>query len=947
MFGFVRGKVKVFISSRSEGKYAVVRKAVRSMLEETNLCEVYAFEDAGGTTQAVITSYLNHVAETDVIIVLIDNKDGVSDHVQREVNRAREMKKKCFFFFCDEDEKKPTQLQEDLKNKGIQYCPIIHEFSDIPEKVYQSVIQEIVDIYQEYCRRDNTQMTNMVDTTQVDIHPLAEETKQRQIETASVGNSAKDPENIDRTLYLSRKLFDGFPMTYGALFSACGLSNASIDIPQEEDVVLSHVLKIVLLDEDVSDDYLSKYRSWVLSKHQANKYTLEAIGYRINGFIEYLHGNLDGFLKHIEGAHIYAQKYKSIPNWLKDDIAVDYRNAQLLKTIQTGGKLQNTEGQQYLDQLDRVLIYPNIDRFSSEIYKNTIRQQIEKDLKSPYTTYMSSPKEALKKIANIFIIAAQNASYTYMMIIKDILLDLCIQGTYNKTAHNQLLYSIKRLLEIGDEKKLKDYYSVNDSSTGRINKEDISSIIQSINRIPFKYNRIRSQMLLLQLFSYYMDEKCFNSFYSSVKDNIFAYMDGGKSFDTDYMLNRMSQVYIGCQYRVDVEEILSYILKITSFKLSDHQYESIYKLIGSLNTLKQLDHGERQSLIDLLKKNIDKAQPLSPSFENALMNVRISFGDQAEELDEIVESIDKDFYSEQYTLNVFQHTELKDWDYIHKLIHKIEKDNNRENKNDNNMYSFTSNRYYYTVGQIIVYENIHLPEPEITRIIKAAFRTLKSAGRLYEEKIEAIILLQIMYITHPIYGIIRKHIEDAKTDANLFVAKNRSFDIAYNNDLLFVEWQLLCELAERTDRNILHDFKTEFASMITKAIDMNDASKIACLNYIEMIAMSKTPSVPKDLFLEMVWVLLLIFEKSNQAEIIYLVARIHTYIINTENQYKEQSLNRLSIIMDNCGYKTKTMILEELSVFQGRHSTVDAIFQKGRVDNHYVVRKLANGEKIK
>ena len=79
-------RIHVFISSKCGGQYSIVRKVLE------------AFENDYGPSMPVTSAYLNEVGESDVIIVLIENRDDVTDPVKSEINRARELQKKIIFF---------------------------------------------------------------------------------------------------------------------------------------------------------------------------------------------------------------------------------------------------------------------------------------------------------------------------------------------------------------------------------------------------------------------------------------------------------------------------------------------------------------------------------------------------------------------------------------------------------------------------------------------------------------------------------------------------------------------------------------------------------------------------------------------------------------------------------------------------------------------------------
>lgn len=90
----IKEKVKVFISSNCGGRYTVVREALRLLLLETGMCEVYMFEEEGATTSDVESSYMRKLERSDVIVFLIDNNDGIGEGTMKEVKRGRELGKK-------------------------------------------------------------------------------------------------------------------------------------------------------------------------------------------------------------------------------------------------------------------------------------------------------------------------------------------------------------------------------------------------------------------------------------------------------------------------------------------------------------------------------------------------------------------------------------------------------------------------------------------------------------------------------------------------------------------------------------------------------------------------------------------------------------------------------------------------------------------------------------
>ena len=56
----LKEKVNIFISSNCGGRYTLVREALRLLLLETGMCEVYMFEEEGATTSDVVSSYMRY-----------------------------------------------------------------------------------------------------------------------------------------------------------------------------------------------------------------------------------------------------------------------------------------------------------------------------------------------------------------------------------------------------------------------------------------------------------------------------------------------------------------------------------------------------------------------------------------------------------------------------------------------------------------------------------------------------------------------------------------------------------------------------------------------------------------------------------------------------------------------------------------------------------------------
>lgn len=96
-------KINVFISSIcGQDKYDSVRIRIKECIEKTNLANVYTFEGKRASSIPAGTHYTFALEESDVCIFLIDNEDGITSGVQKEIDIVNKYNIKAIYYFCDE-----------------------------------------------------------------------------------------------------------------------------------------------------------------------------------------------------------------------------------------------------------------------------------------------------------------------------------------------------------------------------------------------------------------------------------------------------------------------------------------------------------------------------------------------------------------------------------------------------------------------------------------------------------------------------------------------------------------------------------------------------------------------------------------------------------------------------------------------------------------------------
>ena len=143
----IEHKLRVFISSKCGGQYTVARKSLQKLLEVTGLVETYVFETDPASSEDTQSAYLEYVDGSNLCIFLIDNEDGVPPAVLSEEKRAKDKHLRLLYLFCDENKKEPTPMQEEVRANLSQKYLVVHEFSDIVSKAFDSVMQDVVAVY--------------------------------------------------------------------------------------------------------------------------------------------------------------------------------------------------------------------------------------------------------------------------------------------------------------------------------------------------------------------------------------------------------------------------------------------------------------------------------------------------------------------------------------------------------------------------------------------------------------------------------------------------------------------------------------------------------------------------------------------------------------------------------------------------------------------------------
>lgn len=394
-------KVNVFISSNCGDKYTIVREALRYMLLETGMCQVYMFEEVDARSSDVVSSYMRSLERSDIVVFLIDNKDDIGPGTMKEVMRARELKKKSIFLFCNEFEKEPTELQKEIirMSNGEKFKEV-SQFAKLPEIAYESVINDIIDTYLSYCQ------------TKVDV-------------TDTIADNENVVENVvgDISAILNKEAFKGF--NYSKWVLNCEISrlqpyNKKIDT---FDWLCSDFLCVIMGNKCIEDIDFDAIKKFIKDIHHSGNLR-KAIDLRLDAMELYWNGDVKQAISFLEQALVIARETKKIPHWFVNDIAIDLRNITVIYNTENNIFDWNPRGQDVINESEEPLFYPVVDRFSSNYYENLVKHVLETAMESPYTVHIGGREQEINQIVDIYISALLYGSITHTLLVREKMVSL-------------------------------------------------------------------------------------------------------------------------------------------------------------------------------------------------------------------------------------------------------------------------------------------------------------------------------------------------------------------------------------------------------------------------------------------------------------------------------------------------------------------------------------------
>lgn len=902
----VANPIRIFISSGcGDGKerYNKIRKDLKERIEKTGMASVFLFENSKYASSLTASKfYLRELDDSDLCIFLIDNEDGIFDGVAPEIHRARANNKKSIYIFCTEKSREHTWVQKQLQGpKGEKYYEV-SSFELFPDKVYESLLNDISIVYRYYCRDwliDNEQ--NVLENKIEEIDNISHDSLKKTVVI-----------NIDRTkIHLSKMIFD---------------NHRKVEKTSALDEYCEQLLEVVLGERRI-DQFNTSLLLMELERQQSKDY-FAVVQLRWKAINAYFMDKLDECELFLNEAKSMAEN-SNAPNWILSDILVDLQNVTKLFSYSSNSILIESEYQNILNESSEILFYPALDRLVSNFYEAIDTSRIKEALKSPYTHRFGNDIDILTDyVASAFVVAAFNASLTHLIMIHDRLhsLALFLCQEYDDWYFRVLALKFTTLTFKNNE--LTDTIQTFNEILGKMNANDAKQIYDFTNCVPVKIQQIIAKLSTFENFGYYFSDEDYQNIFNEILGLIKHWIN---SENPNIFIGR--NIFMALQTNVsrgDKNEILDICLATLTPK-TRRFWDDALKVISYLGAQDiECDRVEKtvNRLIELVKFKDDRDN--IHSLDYAVINLRKTATGYGKMIDDCVKEFWPEFYFGIYSLEIESIQESIALQQIEKYLALIKRQN--EEQGVDGKYS----SYVYNPYEVI--ENIIKDNPSIlsvelvNRVVLELNNTVVSKRQTSRAKMNAYYLTAVLCNIYPKAATVYLKIENSakQLETKEFEGKNISLDSISGFN---VKWTYsLLQLANKTADlgNVLN-----VCSLIS---DVGDAEKIEAIRLLSRyLSYINAPDNDIKMILAYLSVCLQSLSSKNHSIRYYAISSLLNLI--TSETYDTIS-RQLLMAMDFDSIQIKLNILrniEKLKLFD-KEATI-GIKQKAKSDTNFIIRQ--------
>ena len=535
-------RIKVFISSIcGKPKYDKIREELKSLIEKTKFADVYLFEAEGASTASAGAHYVFSLEDCDVCIFLIDNSDGITPGVQKEIDTVKKRKIKALYYFCSESSNEETALQKSLKGASFAKSKTVNSFDELSWRGAQDLVNDIVFIYHHYCKeRFKVISEDNLDTT------------------AYINNI--QPINVDYAI----------PKIVLEKIDKCGdyflefVTGEKAFRMQDEKPQSSELdewglkfLRVIFGEKPIEDFNTSMMLSY-LSNQQSEEYH-NIVKMRWEAIQAYFGGNLSECIRYLKQALSIA-KEGNFPDWIMQDILIDLRNMQA-EHLNENNRISVPDAQVELDKLDKNVFYPVIDRINNSLKGDYVQGLYKKEIQSPHTVILGKNLYSYgKSLASIYIVALYNGSLTQIISIFDKIKDFAFYLCKKYGDWNYVFSLFKLAVFTGDYKEIEGLQRVHSKLFSNLSSDDAEELVDFCSKHPIKYKCEIKKMRAFGVVGYYLSEDSYSKHEKEYITMVDEWFDDEKSVvwigetiirtleDVLYRMNQDILARISCKF---------------------------------------------------------------------------------------------------------------------------------------------------------------------------------------------------------------------------------------------------------------------------------------------------------------------------------------------------------------------------------------------------------------
>ena len=903
-------KLRVFISSKCGGRYTIVRTAIKNLFETTGLIETYVYERAPASGEDNVSAYLDSIDKSDLCIFLIDNADGASSPVLNEEKRAISNNLIRIYLFCDQDRKEPTPLQIEVQKTQSCKYKTVHEFSDFIAEAYNSVMQDLVFFY----RRKMNRMSEEAISTSSSADPAS-------ITGPSTETYSLPKDRFSFSDQITRGIKSGLIPSF---------PSENETKPTNLEVLLGEQLSVVLNRKAFHEDCFISLKEEILNAQDLTAKDL--IEKRLNAQLYYFQSKYEECLDLLQEALRDAVSNKSIPTWLANDIAIDIRHVVIrIDDSQNAFSLDNP-GQKFIDESSETVFYPLLDRQVENMHEAIANHYHTAQTASPYSTQFGGFNEIFTSLANAFCIAQMHGSIVQTIICKERLISILSMLCTLFEDHEFVVELARLLVTKQDSKSLDALIRTYNQSSEIINDTDIAQILDSISYITDQLQQYKSKYLLASRLGYYMNDNQYQDLYTDLIHHSSKWIQ--KDVPVLSLSSFVFDFYRENTHRSDLDLTIAFISAVFDSKKAMF-YPECYKVLNNIDYSCVSLKGQRRTR-ELLESNLKSMT----NDEHGLLSACTRFCKSAtvpyKRIENSISKKSPRFYKDSFCLEMSLVRKDDPLKYI--SIYLAEADARNHNQGKDGHYSGYTYEPYDIIFKLISYTSLPIDDAVLASILSSLINTLSEEKQTVSAKISAISLIHLLFYKNtdsPVWEQYKKQIIQNKD----VYSSSYEFDFFRNNTssvLSFTYDLLISSFSSRHINQVIEDIF---------CLDQQDTLSIvrALSTLSEYLEAGLGSIINKTILVAFLhFSVLMTHHKERDIKYYATTCLIGLSVFEAA---RDLAVIHLSQIMNSGSQAVKIAILTRIGNTDiDNEDFVEQIFNKGKADNNYLVRYIANRE---